>query len=253
MHWQNLTSPALARVDRRAPVLLPMAAIEQHGAHLPLATDRLIGEFLAAELEREIPEQVLILPALAVGCSRHHMDFAGTLTLTHDTFTALALEIMGSVAEHGFRNLILLNSHGGNQGVGQVILERLGEAHPDCRVVLATWWKLAADELIRITETGPGGVGHACEFETSLIECIAPDLIDRGAIEPGENTPTYSWAEGDMLRGAAASLYRTMKQMTPNGVFGRPEKAGREKGLAIRDAVVAKLKTLVSDLRKTDG
>jgi creatinine amidohydrolase len=248
MIWQNLTSPSLSHVDRRTPVLLPLAAIEQHGPHLPLATDRLIGEYFAAELEREIPDRILILPSLAVGCSRHHMDFAGTLTLSHDTFAALAIETMSGVIAHGFHHLILLNSHGGNQGVGQVILERLGEAHPECRVVLATWWKLAGAELAGITESGPGGVGHACEFETSLIECIAPELIDRAAIKPGENAPTYSWAEGDMLRGARAALYRTMKQMTPNGVYGRPDQASREKGLAIRNTVVGNLKTVVLDL-----
>ena len=248
MIWQNLTSPALSQVNRLTPVILPLAAIEQHGPHLPLATDRLIGEFLTSELDRAIPDQVLILPSLAVGCSRHHMDFSGTLTVSHDTFASQAIEIMECVIEQGFQNLILFNSHGGNQGVGQVILERLGEANPQCRVVLATWWKLAALKLSNVTEAGPGAVGHACEFETSLIECIAPELISRNSIAPGQNTPTLSWAEGDMLRSPRASLYRTMKQMTPNGVYGRPDLAHRKKGLAIRDAVVAELKTIVMDL-----
>jgi creatinine amidohydrolase len=248
MIWQELTSASLAKLGRNVPVLLPVAAVEQHGPHLPLGTDRFIGEFLATELNRELDDQVLILPSVAVGCSRHHMDFPGSLTLTHRAFAAQVLGILESVVHHGFERLLILNSHGGNQGIGQVILERFGAEHPSCRVVLATWWKIAAESLGKITETGPGGVGHACEFETSLMECVAPHLIDHAAIGPGQNTPTFAWAEGDMLRGARASLYRSMKEMTPNGVYGRPDRASPEKGRAIRDAVVSALKKIVLDL-----
>jgi hypothetical protein len=84
--WQSLTSKALARLDRSIPVVLPVAAVEQHGPHLPLATDRLIAEHFCRELDRELPDRVLILPTVAVGCSQHHMDFPGTLSVSHDGF-----------------------------------------------------------------------------------------------------------------------------------------------------------------------
>jgi creatinine amidohydrolase len=246
MIWDELTSPIIDSLDRDIPVLLPIAATEQHGPHLPLATDRLIGWHFAHSLHLKIPEQVLILPPVAVGCSNHHMDFPGTLTVSHEAFATYVEEILESVLAHDFNNLIILNSHGGNQGIGQVILERLG---PEVnQMVLVTWWKLASEALAKISETGPGGIGHACEFETSLMLHIAPHLVHKELIEAGENQKTFGWAEADMLRGAKASLYRTMYEMTPNGIFGDPTKASAKKGEQISSLVVQSLKYLVLDL-----
>ncbi|MCI0428491.1 MAG: creatininase family protein [Nitrospiraceae bacterium] len=250
MMWQSATSPLIQQLDRAIPVLLPIAATEQHGPHLPCGTDRLIVEYFCELLERELTNSVLILPVIAVGCSSHHMDFAGTLTVSHETFIDYVTEILESVARQGFRKIVIFNSHGGNRGVGQVILERFGHAHPDCSVVFATWWHIAGDELSRITETGPGGVGHACEFETSLVDLIAPDLIRRDLIKAGEHVDTFEWAAADMLRGPKAGLYRSMKQLTTNGVYGDPTKASPAKGTAIANAVLAALRKIILDLQR---
>ena len=133
MNWDQLTSHEIGALDRNIPVILPVAATEQHGAHLPVATDRMIGEYFCQQLSREIPENVLILPAMAVGCSEHHMDFRGSLTLSHDTFLRQAEDILGSVAHHGFKNLIILNSHGGNSAIATVIVEHFGNRHPEIK------------------------------------------------------------------------------------------------------------------------
>lgn len=252
MNWQELTSTALGRFNRRTPVVLPMAAVEQHGRHLPLATDRLIVEHFCEQLNRELRGGVLILPILAVGCSSHHMDFPGTLTLTHETFQRAAGEMLSSAAAHGFLRFLLFNGHGGNQGVGQVVLEQFGAAHPDCKVAFTSWWRVAGGELLGVTETGPGGVGHACEFETSLMLLISPQRVTRKAMVRGGNfcVPTPDWARGDMLRGSRASLYAAMKDMTINGVFGDPRKSSAEQGRRISNAVVKQLVEILKDLRR---
>lgn len=248
MIWEILTSPKIAEVDRNIPVILLVAAIEQHGFHLPLATDKLIGDHFCLQLDKEIPERVLILPAMSIGCSEHHMDFSGSLTLKHKTFLHQAEDILNSVVHHGFKNLIILNSHGGNQGIGQVIVEHFGNRHPECRIVLATWWKIAGDLLNELNETGPGGVGHAGEFETSLMLEINPDLVQTDRIMDRQNAVNFDWASGDLLRGPKASLYKSMKNLTPNGVFGDPRKISSEKGLKITGIVVESLKKIVLDL-----
>ncbi len=253
MFWDQLTSVQLAALDKQTPVLLNIAAIEQHGAHLPVATDRMIGEYFSGLLNKEIADKVLILPVVAVGCSDHHMGFCGTLTLSHATFSAAVKEIIQSVLNHGFYNIILLNSHGGNQGIMQVIIEQLGFANPDAHILGASWWNVAKEELLKITETGPGGTGHACEFETSLMKVIAPHLVQESLIKPGANVPAFPSVEGDLLSGPKISFYRTMKELTPNGVYGDPTKSSAEKGVRIGECVTAALKQLVSDIYKLKG
>jgi creatinine amidohydrolase len=183
-------------------------------------------------LNKEIGDKVLILPIVAVGCSDHHMGFCGTLTLSHATFSAVVKEIIQSVLNHGFYNIILLNSHGGNQGIMQVIIEQLGFANPNAHILGASWWNVAKEELLKITETGFGGTGHACEFETSLMKVIAPHLVEESLIK-GSQCICISFGDGDLLTGPKISFYRTMKELTPNGVYGDPTFASAEKGVRI--------------------
>lgn len=248
MVWDELTTIQLSSVAKNIPVILTMAATEQHGAHLPLATDRLIGEHFTNELNILIEDKILILPSISVGCSSHHMDFSGSLTISHDTFIKQVEGILQSVIQHGFTNIILLNSHGGNQAVGQVLIEKLGFENPTINILMATWWKLVSDALLPLNESGKGGVGHAGEFETSLMLQIAPHLVKLDKKESGKHSPTFFWNEGDMLRGAMVSHYRSTKEMTANGVFGNPEYATAEKGKEILKLVVSNLKLIVYDL-----
>ena len=251
MIWQELASTDFEQIDTFTPVVLPIAAIEQHGPHLPLATDRMIAEYYTKVIDERLGKRVLILPTISVGYSQHHMDFPGSLTLTHETLLDVAEQNLGSAAQHGFRNFLVLNSHGGNQGVCQVLVERFGASHSKCQVVTATWWRVAIDALFDINDSGHGGAGHAGEFETSLMLHIAPDLVRLEDRQPRANLPTYDWAEGDLIRSSRATLYRSMKQMTPNGAYGDPSTATAEKGKQIAEIVCEKLCGILTDLAKT--
>ena len=248
MIWDELTSVQVEGLDRNIPIILPMAATEQHGAHLPLATDRLIGEHFANELNTLIEDKILILPSISVGCSSHHMDFSGSLTISHDTFIRQVEDIVKSVIQHGFTNIILLNSHGGNQAVGQVLVEKLGFENPKANILMLTWWKIVSENLFPLNESGKGGVGHAGEFETSLMLLIAPHLVHLDKKEKGKHTDTFSWSEGDMLRGPKVSYYRSTKEMTTNGVFGNPNYGTLEKGKEISKLVVREIKRIIEDI-----
>jgi creatinine amidohydrolase len=178
------------------------------------------------------------------------MEFAGSLTLRHETFVSVCAESLDAARRHGFRNFLVLNAHGGNQGACQVLLERFGADHPDCQIAVATWWRSASEALGALNETGPGGVGHACEFETSLMLLIAPHLVRMEAIPVRSNAPTFDWAEGDLLRAPRVALFRTMKQMTPHGAYGDPSKASAAKGQQIAEIVCNALSIVVRDLTK---
>ena len=248
MYWQELASLEFGQIDRATPVVLPVAAVEQHGPHLPLATDRMIAEFFAENLNARFGSAVLILPTIAVGCSEHHMDFPGSLTLRHETFSSVCDQFLMSARRHGFRNFLILNSHGGNRGVCQVLLERFGADHPECRIAVASWWRAAAEELLPLNETGAGGVGHACEFETSLMLYIAPQSVRLGAVERRATIPTFDWAEEDLLRPSRVSLYRSMKQITPDGTWGDPTRATAAKGQQIAEIVCDAISKVIRDL-----
>lgn len=252
VRWGALTTRELDAVDRVTPVLLSIAAIEQHGPHLPLATDATIGQAFLARVEERHGPEVLILPQIAVGCSEHHMDFAGSLSVRHQTLVDYAGDVIRSVLRHGFRNVVILNSHGGNQGAGQVLLEEVGAADPACRIALLTWWRLAAPELSGIRDSAPGGCNHACEFETSLMLHAASSAVRREAIghRSGAGDPAPVWAREDMLTGSRGTLYRSMREKSGgDGVVGEPALATAEKGRAIEDAVTDALSDVIRSLR----
>jgi creatinine amidohydrolase len=250
MYWQDLASPEFHAIDRAIPVILPVAAVEQHGPHLPIATDRIIAEHFANRINAEFGLSALILPTVAVGCSDHHMEFAGSLSLRHETFLSVCQQYLSSARSHGFRNFLVLNAHGGNRGICQVLLEKFGADNPGCQIAVASWWRVAAERLFPLNETGPGGVGHACEFETSLMLHIAPQSVRLEAIEPKASVSTFEWAEEDLLRTSRVSLYRSMKQITPNGVWGDATRATASKGQQISDIVCDALSIVVSELGK---
>ncbi len=250
MIWENIISKNFADIDSFTPVVLNIAAIEQHGPALPVATDSVIGKHFLNRLEAAISQEILILPQIAVCCSDHHLAFAGTLSVSHRTLMRYCNEILCSVYAHGFKNFILFNSHGGNLGIGQVVLEEFGAAHPDANIVLATWWKLIPQELSNLQTSPKGGVGHACEFEHSLMQLIAPELID-DSVDLNDETlyAAFPWAAADLLHAPEAQLYRSFERLTANGIYGKPAFASKAKGLVITEAVTQKLMTLVRDLR----
>lgn len=250
MIWDKLTSLQVAEVDKSIPVILPLTATEQHGPHLPLATDRMIAEHFIYSLNDEMNNEILVLPSMYVGCSDHHMDFAGTLSLGHSTFLSCVKNMVKSVLHHGFHKIILFNSHGGNQGIMTVTMEQLGFENPHVHFFAATWWAMAREPLKQVSETGRGGTGHACEFETSLMLLIDENLVDKSRIQAGANSPTFEWAEGDMLYGSPASYFRMMKMMTQNGIYGDPTKASADKGRKITNCVLMALKQMITDINK---
>ena len=250
MYWDQKSWPAIAKLDKTIPVIMPIAAIEQHGHHLPVATDKMIGEHFCKELNKRINDRLLILPTISVGCSEHHLEFEGSLSVQHSTMLQQMTDIADCVKKHGFKNIFVLNSHGGNQAVGQMFIETFGYRNPDMQMAFGSWWRIATDKLKSIQTSEKGGVGHAGEFETSLMLLIAPDLVDQTAYTDKANVPTYDWAELDLISGSKASIYRTMKEMTPTGAYGEPKLATLDKAHAITSAVVDELEVIITQFQK---
>ena len=249
MYYDQLTSPQIAALDKSIPVVLPIAATEQHGPHLPLATDRMIGEHFCKAIHEAIPNEVLILPVISIGCSEHHTLFSGSLSFQHDTMLRQMQDIAHWVCHHGFQNFIVFNSHGGNQSIGKTFVEIFGFRHPECQVLLLTWWQLIQPQLQTIVEGGPEATGHAGELETSLMLLIAPHLVHRDKIPEFANLPIPKWTKSNLMQSPKGSFYKNFKQLSPNGVIGSPKYATKEKGRQVTEAVVAEFINILKDIK----
>src|SRR3978361_2377593 len=177
--WRKLRADQLREQARRnAIVILPVASLEQHGPHLPVEVDSILGETVAARTAEKVlaaGQPVLVLPVLWTGLSEHHMSFGGTVTLDKAAFTALIEGVIRSVLRHGFRRIWLLNTHGCNENALRTITDDLT---PKLGVPIVQFpsWYAAAVAIAKILEP-QGGLSHACEAETSMMMAVRPDLV----------------------------------------------------------------------------
>jgi creatinine amidohydrolase len=170
-------------------LILVVGSTEQHGRHLSFGTD----VWTPWQIARSVSDRtrVLVAPPVSYGLSLHHLGFPGSLSLRPYTLSAVITDLLESAYEHGFRQILILNGHGGNIAALQVALaETLHELH-GLRVHLGNWWHLP--EVTAILEQAfPGEVGsHADVSETSLILAIRPEVVhlERAAYSPGAPEP----------------------------------------------------------------
>jgi creatinine amidohydrolase len=244
VEWRKLRADQLReQAQQDAIIILPVAALEQHGPHLPVEVDSLLGEHVALRTARKAVANgtpTLVLPVLWTGISEHHMSFGGTVTLDFAAFNALVEGVVRSVLRHGFRRIVLLNAHGGNENALRTITDdltpRLGVP-----IVQFTYWYAAAVAIAKILDT-QGGLQHACEAETSMMMAVRPELVatDRIPLAKSNSTPDV----GDVA-GGGVYRWRTIGSRSGSGVIGNPEAASAEKGErlfeAISDALAKKL------------
>ncbi|RYE77926.1 MAG: creatininase family protein, partial [Hyphomicrobiales bacterium] len=178
MRWEELTSPEIGALDReRTVVVFPIGSVEQHGNHMPLGTDTILAHEVSLAAS-EKAGNVVVLPPPWYGFSAHHMRFPGSVTLRAETLMAVAEDVVAAVVRHGFRRILVVNGHGGNGGVIDVLASTLGHKHyGQARIATLTYFALARDAIAALRKSAPGGMGHACEFETSLVQHVRPELV----------------------------------------------------------------------------
>ena len=243
MKFHELTAPELRRVPRDGVVVVaPIAACEQHSDHLPVYTDTILVTAVAEGVEARLAKQVLLLPTLWLGASDHHLAFGGTLSLAADAHAELLVELLTPVLEEGFERVLILNGHGGNIDTLHVALRVLHPRYRGRALTGASYWELAEPELAALAEGKRKSMGHACEFETSMMLALRPELVRRELVRNDERP------DEPALRG----LFRAddMRQTTDHGAVGYPELATAEKGRAFLNAAVTRTAEVVQALLK---
>ncbi|MEZ6058601.1 MAG: creatininase family protein [Planctomycetaceae bacterium] len=236
-----MTAPQLAQVARdRVLAIVPIAALEQHGPHMPAGTDTIICTAIAEALEQLQPMNILLTPTLWLGASAHHLRFGATLTANLDTYIATLCEVVESLLKDGYKRILLLNGHGGNVDPLKVALRQLQPKYPESLLVGGSYWSGANDLLHEALEGGHKYVGHACEFETSLLMHLRPELVDHDKRANAGELVT------DQIDGLFVS--RDMMQRTALGSTGRPDLASSEKGAILFKGLVQRLATTIEQL-----
>ncbi|WP_372663167.1 creatininase family protein [Cohnella sp.] len=160
-------------------IVIPLAATEQHGPHLPVGTDSLICRQIAFGAVEKASEKAALLmtQVLQVGCSNHHLAFGGTISLSSETYMRVLREIGESLVTSGFRKILFLNAHGGNAPLMHQTANDLAVQHP-IWTASASYWSIAREALHAVNANEVGMVpGHAGGFETSVVMAIMPELV----------------------------------------------------------------------------
>ena len=247
MNLAEMRWPQVAELSRETPVVIPIAALEQHGHHLPVFTDSLLcGEVVRRAAER-LGERVLFAPLMWLGNSEHHLDFPGTMSAAPRTYLDLLRDLAENFLFHGFRRIVFVNGHGGNCVPGSQAVFELRQKHradPNLLLLLATYWDLATPwegdaSLVQRR------MGHACEFETSMILRLAPQLV------AGDVTKLSPVEWGNPFEPAVRGWIT--KDRTVPGHIGYPQLATAEKGESLFRAYAAGLVALLERVLAWDG
>ncbi|WP_096619899.1 creatininase family protein [Calothrix sp. NIES-3974] len=216
-------------------IIQPVGAIEQHGPHLPIIVDAAIGMGVLGKALAKLPPHIpaYALPSLYYGKSNEHWHFPGTITLSTETLSATLMEVADSIYRAGFRKLVLMNSHGGQPQVMQMVARDLHIKYADFTVFPLFTWRVPniTKELLTTQEAQEGM--HAGDAETSIIMSLLPEQvrIERAVAEyPPSPGKLLSWERNLPVSWAT-------RDISKSGVIGDPTTASKEKGDRILESV----------------
>jgi len=249
MDLTDLSWPAVAALPKDTPVVFPIAAVEQHGHHLPVFTDSLLLGEVLRRVKESLATRVLFAPLQWLGNSDHHLDFAGTLSAAPRTYLDLLNGLAENFLQHGFRRLVFINGHGGNDVPGRQAVFELRQRHrqrDDVLFLMATYWSLGGRPWESKPELGlhQREMGHACEWETSMILRLAPRLVgDHRSAQPVEAGIGF----------APATRGWITRERTGPGHMGWPHLASAEKGEHLFHVFAADVVALLERVVRWDG
>jgi creatinine amidohydrolase len=249
LHWPDVAAAGPARWI----AVLPLAATEQHGPHLPVGTDVMIAQAYLARVRELLPDTlpVTFLPLQPVGISTEHIGYPGTLTLPTETALKTWMALGESVARAGIRKLVMVTSHGGNSAAMSLVAQDL-RAHHGLLAVTTAWSRFGAPQGLFSAEELRHGI-HGGAVETSIMLARYPQAVRRDAI--ADFRPTSFAMEKDYRRLSAhrpAPLAWQAQDLHASGAAGDATKASAEKGERLLDHGARAFCELLADVDQFD-
>ena len=252
--WAGSTYEQIKDVGERdgSVLIVPIGSVEQHGHHLPVATDTILVDAVASRTGERLVESdnvpFLITPTLWTGFSPHHMDFGGTLTASFRTLLAVLTDVIESGLENGFDSMLIVNGHGGNSSLIRAATSKVGADTPDREILSCTYFELATSFVDDIRDSDVGGIAHGGEFETSIMLHLRPDLVREDKANVTYRDEPYSHASREMFDSGTLSPYRSFAEMSETGELGDPTLATAEKGEKLLANLVVELAAIVREI-----
>lgn len=228
-------------VKRNALIILPVGTVEEHGRHLPVETDAKIAEEVAKAIGEEMKDEVplLVMPAVWSGYSPKEMTrWPGTMRLRIRVFTDMIYDICASLADMGFKKIMLLDCHGQHAPMLNIATKDIADNYGIYPVVTSPL-VFSAREFNEVRKSAPGGVLHACEWETSLMLYFTDRVKMEEATEIDIMKYHSEFVAGDSAIGGQKVVWSTWGlQKSKTGVYGDPTHATREMGKFILEAIL---------------
>lgn len=227
--------------ERGKVVIIPIGHTEQHAYHLPMSTDTVIIDAIAEGVAKAIPQKATRLPVMPYGVSMHRTAFAGTLNIGGRAFEDFWLGVIDLLAARGFDRVFLISGHGGNCSFLVNVVKYAGERHPRLFCATVTLYLTGTQGMEAIEKhrsSALGGMGHACELETSLMLHLRPDLVHMDRVADDTDfiaTPSYYM---DWVEGGALIANPPWYDDTISGAYGAGSLATAEKGRLWLEAAI---------------
>jgi creatinine amidohydrolase len=249
-------TPLVLSEEFEKVTILPIGHTEQHGYHAPLSTDTLIIEAIAKGTARAVPQQAFSLPVFPYGVSTHRRSFPGTFNAGGRAFEDFWLAVVDTLVGRGFTRFYLMNGHGGNSSFLVNVVKYAGEKYPQI-FCATTFLYLSGPQGVAALEAKRqsklGGMGHACELETSLILHLRPDLIHlERAVDETDfiTTPNYYM---DWIEGGALTANPPWEDDTRTGAYGAGSLGTAEKGRFWLEAAIAEKVEHIAEIHEQYG
>ena len=247
--WNNLTTEDISKLPRNTIIIVPFSAIEQHGPHLPVSTDKIILDKIIEKLcqKNSKSRDFVVLPNLCIGSSSEHSSFQGTLSVNSLNYISFCINYLESIFSNKFYKFVFLNSHGGQTSHIEVISKELKAKFSKSKIVKANYFLFSGYErIISINELSHGY--HGGEFETSLMLFLDKDNVRLNKIKKGSLSPDLK-SKKIIGYEKNVKLQWDTQNISKTGIIGNPQNASSLKGEKLVTITISTIEKIIKELK----